>query len=384
MKQGMTVTELGKILRTQQEQRLDVKLDSKNVSFYVEHKGDATEPLRGPVKAYVKMPASATLVENVKDLPQALHLDINQTAHGHLAQKLEIPKKYYDELHRKHPSLLRYNLSYLCANVENRFMLRTFIDRHESDNGRNDGHGKLRAVLSDKYRRLDNFELLQQSILPVLQTDPQFNIDSCNVDDDKFYFKATTPRKTHELRRGDPVQVGFVVENSETGKSSLRVHMFINRLVCLNGLIAADTMRKYHVGRAEEDSVSFRDATMRVDDRAFFMKVRDTISQVTDEARVENVLNIFRESMKYEISKPKDTVDVLKDYGLSESERDNVLANLLQFSHRDGLTMFGLVNAVTAAAENCEDYERANELEKLGGVLLNLPKNEREKILVTA
>jgi hypothetical protein len=187
------------------------------------------------------------------------------------------------------------------------------------------------------------------------------------------------------LRQGDPVNVGFIIKNSETGKSSLRVSMFINRLVCMNGMIAADTLRKYHVGRAEEDALEvYKDETIRQDDKAFFMKVRDVISQVQDDVRVQGVLNSFRETMKIEIEKPSTAIETIgKEYTLDENEKERILEVLLKNSHRDGLTMFGMVNAITQVAGVVEDYDRATELEQLGGILINLPQ-QRQMALVAA
>jgi hypothetical protein len=49
------------------------------------------------------------------------------------------------------------------------------------------------------------------------------------------------------------VQAGVVISNSEVGQGTLSVQPLIYRLICRNGLIAADrAMRKTHVGRMSD------------------------------------------------------------------------------------------------------------------------------------
>jgi len=156
------------------------------------------------------------------------------------------------------------------------------------------------------------------------------------------------------------------------------------RLVCLNGMIANDaSMRKYHVGRsgaagdlAEE---FFKDSTRRADDRAFWLKVRD----VVDGAFREDVFKriVSRMQMSTELEIPADPVRVIEvvaqKYGLQESEESSVLRHLIKGGD---LTQWGLVNAITRASQDVEGYDRATEMERLGGQVLELPKSDWQAI----
>jgi hypothetical protein len=63
--------------------------------------------------------------------------------------------------------------------------------------------------------------------------------------------------------------------------------------------------------------------------------------------------------------------------GLTEPERDGVLAALI----RDGdLSQYGLANAVTRYSQDVAEYERATALERLGGQVIELPRQDWEAI----
>lgn len=79
---------------------------------------------------------------------------------------------------------------------------------------------------------------------------------------------------------------------------------------------------------------------------------------------------------------PVQEVEVLADkFILTEAERGNVLRQL--FMGGDN-SRYGLLNAVTAASQLSGSYERATELERIGGEILAqpVPKN-REVINIT-
>ncbi len=68
---------------------------------------------------------------------------------------------------------------------------------------------------------------------------------------------------------------------------------------------------------------------------------------------------------------PVKSVELLADkFQLTENERGDILRQL--FMGADN-SRYGLVNAVTAASKIAKSYERATELERIGGEILSLP-----------
>ena len=240
--------------------------------------------------------------------------------------------------------------------------------------------GKVRAFLSDRYRRLDNLELCA-AVLPVIQEMPGSQVESCEVTPTHLYIKVVNRRVKAEVKVGDVVQAGFVVSNSEVGLGSLRVEPLVFRLVCKNGLICKDLVqKKYHVGRqvnASDDSAYelYSDATLAQDDKAFFMKVQDVVRAAVDEAKFMLTVEKMRESTQIPLKHdPVKSVELLADkFQLTENERGDILRQL--FMGADN-SHYGLVNAVTAASKIAKSYERATDLERIGGEILSLPVSQ--------
>src|SRR6185369_9125843 len=101
---------------------------------------------------------------------------------------------------------------------------------------------QVRAFLSDSYRPLDNFDLAE-AVLPKL-AGLGCRVESCEVTESRFYLKAVTERISGEVKKGDVVQAGLVVSNSEVGQGALRIEELDFRLVCLNGMISGTAVRK--------------------------------------------------------------------------------------------------------------------------------------------
>jgi hypothetical protein len=235
--------------------------------------------------------------------------------------------------------------------------------------------GELRAFLSRRYRPLDNYELAE-AVLPQLER-PGVRVVSARITDTHFYLQATSDRVTAEVRRGDIVQAGVVIANSEVGASSLRISPMVYRLICTNGLISGSELRQHHVGRGidpGEDGASefYRDETCRAVDRAFWLKVVDTVDAAMNEALFGQLVDKLRVAAGEPLdAKPSEIVEVVtRRFGLTEAEQDSVLQQLALGAD---WTRYGVVNAVTRIAEDSATYDRAVELERIGGEVLDLP-----------
>jgi Domain of unknown function (DUF932) len=291
---------------------------------------------------------------------------VTQLARHQLADKLRIPFTYFERMRSEQPELLDRNVNTWLQGDSERRMIRTL-------------DGTVRAVLSERYRRLDNFDLAE-SVLPVLQQLPEVQFESVELTETRMYLKCVTPRLTYEMAPGDIVQAGVVVTNSETGQGTLSVQPLLFRLVCRNGLIAADSsLRKTHVGRAlgtDEDALTvFRDDTMRADDLAFFLKVRDVVQAAVTEATFRQTAQKLQRTLNIPlVGNPVRTVEVLAQrYTLNDTERSGVLRHLIAEGQLSG---YGLVNAVTHFSQEVQDYDRATEFESLGGKLIELSAAE--------
>lgn len=343
MKQGKTLQELGRELQRQRLNRQDFLADTRTLEMKSDSFG-----------------STLSLSLDGHDY----NFTVGDVAHQQIANRLGIPYRYYTKMLNDAPELLDRNVNcWLNQNPERR-MIRVL-------------DGNVRAFLSDRYRRLDNLELCA-AVLPVIQEMQGAQIESCEVTPTHLYLKVVNRRLKAEVRVGDVVQAGFVVSNSEVGLGSLRVEPLVFRLVCKNGLICKDlAQKKYHVGRqvnASDDSAYelYSEETLAQDDKTFFLKVQDVVRCAVDEAKFMLTVDKLRESTQIPLKHdPVKSVELLADkFQLTENERGDILRQL--FMGADN-SRYGLVNAVTAASKIAKSYERATELERIGGEILSLP-----------
>lgn len=340
MKQGMKSIEnlYGELIR-QREARMDLIANTRSLSVSTENG------------------ISTLSIFTDKDI---YNFKVTDIAHRQIADRLGIPFKYYERMMNEYPKLLDENVnSWLKFKAEKR-MLR-ILD------------GKLRAFLSNRYRRLDNLELVDH-ILPVIAQMKNCSIASCDITETHLYLKVINKSMKAEIVPGDIVQAGFVVSNSEIGLGALKVEPLVYRLVCKNGMISKDyAHKKYHTGRNVEDTDNayelYSDETLKADDKAYFMKVQDIVSAAVDETKFMLTVDKMRQAKNIKTGdNPVEAVEVLGDkYLLNKNERASVLRHFI--IDRD-FSQFGLVNAVTRTSQDVEDYNRATELERIGGTIL--------------
>ena len=343
MKQGKSLPELGKELQRQRLNRQDFLADTRLLKMQSDSFG-------------------STLRLSIDDQP--LTFSVGDIAHQQIASRLNIPFRYYQKMQVAAPHLLDQNVNTWFDHNPERRMIRVL-------------DGNVRAFLSDRYRRLDNLELCA-AVLPVINEMKGANIESCEVTPSHLYIKVVNRKLKAEVRFGDVVQAGFVVSNSEVGLGSLRVEPLVFRLVCKNGLICKDlAQKKYHVGRQvnlSDDSAYevYSDETLAQDDKTFFMKVQDIIRAAVDETKFLLTVDKMREATQIPLEhNPVKSVELLADkFLLTENERGDILRQL--FIGGDN-SRYGLVNAVTSASKIAKSYERATELERIGGEILALP-----------
>lgn len=339
MKKGKSIEELYSELERQRKMRKDVVADTRSMKV-------STDNGR-----------SLLTISSGKNSDSYL---VSDTAHRQIADRLQIPFKYYERMQQNYPALLDQNVNgWFLKNYERR-LIRTL-------------DGKARAFLSDRYRRLDNLELAD-TILPVITDMKGAEILSAEVTETRMFIKVLNKNLKAEVSVGDAVQAGFVVSNSEIGLGAVKVEPLVFRLVCKNGLIVKDfATRKYHTGRQinslEDAADLFSDATRIADDKAFFMKVQDIVRTAADEVRFNLCVDKLKASKETGTGEnPVQTVEVLGDrYVLNRNERASILRHFIMAGDP---SQYGLINAVTRASQDMDDYDRATDLERLGGELL--------------
>lgn len=357
MKQGMTLQALAAELERQEAVKVDYVAPTTRMHFATSGHPTAEGEPDGPVYSELDLLGG-------DDTEATSGLQVLTHAHRQISNNLGIPWRYYERLRDELPVLLDENVNRLFHHKPERRMIRTL-------------DGKARAFLSDRYRRLDNAELARV-LLPILGDIPEVRFESCDLTDTRLYIKALSPRVVGEVKVGEEVCAGVFITNSEVGAGSFRVEPFVYTLACTNGMVipralGAAALRRVHVGRRlDNDEASyavFRDETLQADDRAFFMAAADVVRAAVDEVRFRELVEAMQAAAKdTPVADVQAAVEVLaKRESLTDGESRSVLTHL---AAGGDLTRWGVLSAVTRTAEDAESYDRATELEELGGKLL--------------
>lgn len=280
--------------------------------------------------------------------------------HRQVGATLGIPAKYYDQMRKLKPGLLAENVNSWFSDRDQSYMIRSM----DYGNGR-----VARALLSDRYRRIDNMEIAS-NVLPLFAGREEMEVISCEVTENRLYLKIVNHRLEMAVAPGDYVQAGVVISNSEVGLGAVSVQPLVYRLVCTNGMVCNDFgERRTHVGRQAkglEDSFNiYSDETLEAEDKAFMLALRDTTMAAIEEARFAQIVGRLQEATTAKITgRVQDVIELTgKAYDLNQQEQDSILNYLIAGGD---LSLYGLSNAITRASQDVDSYDRATSLEGIG------------------
>jgi len=352
MKTGITIQEMAAEILRQNDVKSDYIVDTRRLEMETSGTG-----------VVIKM-----LDDDGTDIIEPL--DVNQMAHRQIGTHLKIPAAYYDRMLDNNPELLAQNANSWFHREPSQRMVRTL-------------DGSARAFLSNRYRRIDNREILE-AVLPALGKIPDARFESCQITESRMYVKVINPRLETEVTVGDVVQAGIIITNSEVGHGAVSIQPLILRLVCMNGMVVNDaTTRKNHVGRvnsADENFLLYSDSTLAADDHAFMLKIQDTVQAAVDETRFNQVVDLMRDAIGAKMATnniPAVVKLASRDFGLTESEGDGVLNQLIVDNN---FTLYGLSNAVTRYSQDIESYNRATDLECIGYDILTMGRQRWNRL----
>lgn len=324
------------------------------------HKADFVVPT-----AAIEMRPDATLSIGRDDRPAT------DLAHRQIATYADIPAAYYDRLRTNDPALLATNVNRWiagdAAKGKDRRMVRT-------------SNGTVRALLSDRYQRIDNREVAEVA-LNVLSEQPGLRVVSSAITESRMYIKAISSSVELAVpgsrRVGDFVQAGVMISNSEVGLGSVSIKPFAEFLVCTNGMVRDSVLRSAHIGRRIDASIEglLSDETRRLGDELVLRKVRDVIRHAFDAKQfgefMERIAATTQQQITGDVHAAVERLGPV--LGLQIEERKSVLRHLVEGGD---LSRYGLVNAVTRTAQDVESYDRATEIETIGYRLVELPARE--------
>ncbi|MDB4303992.1 DUF945 domain-containing protein [Desulfosarcina sp.] len=269
-------------------------------------------------------------------------IEVAPSAQRLLANRLRVPYSY---LSRCPEELQARNLNYWIE--QERQQRDTFFCRFDSN--------RLRAVFTQRYRPLDNMEILSQLIQHGF--DPSTPVQY-SMDDGMFLVKIPEYARAFGVNPGygqlDEIVPGVSFANSEVGLLAFSIEAFFYRLVCTNGLIAktSSTVSRFkHISNRGIENFPGTIAGV----------IEDSIRKQEQ----------FKQSRQSAVDNPVRSIETFsRRFGLSQAETEVVRQSYFQ---EPGATMFHIINAFTASAKahNLTTAE-VYKYEKAGGQILAL------------
>ena len=340
MKQGKTLKALATELKRQHDNKRDFIVNTRNLQIQTNSKGESK------------------LTFNLNN--KSVSFNVNDNAHQQIASRLNIPIRYYQKMQLESPQLLDQTVNDSFKKLAENRMLRTL-------------DGTAKAFLSDRYRRIDNLEICA-AIYPFIESTKFLSVESADVTDSHLYLKVINKRIKSEISKGTTIQGGFVISNSEVGEGCLKVEPLIFNSVSKNALIFKDCLHKTnHIGRQFKSSAP---CEIPADERNYnaniFSKLqKDIQATISDPETFDTIVQLLKQSKQISLQKDivKTVESLANDFALSPNERGDILRQLLISEDH---SRYGLINAISAASKISNSYERATELEHIGGDLLTL------------
>jgi len=122
---------------------------------------------------------------------------------------------------------------------------------------------------------------------------------------------------------------------------------------------------------------------MQADDAALMLKIRDLVRGAANDLKFTEVVNKMRDAA--ESSRISDPVGAVEELGrkfvMPEAEQRGILTHLIEGGD---LSAYGMLNAVTRFSQDVDSYERATELENIGGQILDLRQGEWRELATAA
>lgn len=250
--------------------------------------------------------------------------------------------------------------------------------------------GKVRAVLSNSYRALDNADLFFLAADEFQKAGAE--IWEGRLSDDSFRLYAVAPGISGEVHDdvrhnpnwspgvhwsadekggGDRHVAAVQISNSETGGGALRVRPATLRLVCANWNVWDQSLTQIHLGKKQEEQGWLSADTKRLEDRVIWSKVRDVIQTAFDPKKFEKIIAELNGAKAEEVADPVKAVEAAVEFaGLPVGSLDAIRA---KFVKEKDFTRYGLVQAVTFQSHDAKEDEEKNLYDDAGAKLLAAP-----------
>lgn len=327
---------------------------------------------------------------------------VQSQAHGQIGQKFGgIPMTYYSSMLEKGAGdLLATNLNYwraAQAGEGKKHLIRLIDDQ-------------IRAVLSDRYRPISHLDVLTTAIQVITGQDGATGVEKPHArgaicfgwDISPTRLSVANPTLQVDLKhpekgvqhnpagRYNPDAPGHgwvragektgdahwvfpaaFLNNSETGHGGLSVEVGLYEAVCDNAARIGTNLAQRHLGRQLDETDEYVSAeTFKKENVLIFAKVADVVRNAFDPELLAGNVQKMAGLAKIEVDVKEAVNAIVELPGMTDGLRDDIFAAYSPLGAKD--TLLDVQRAVTAAAHAVRetDPEKAIELEKLGGAII--------------
>ena len=318
-----------------------------------------------------------------------------------IADKLGMPEGYVRKMRAKAPDLYDANVNgwlhgraravngtrqILRQGDERSFMLRLF----RGDDG---ADGVARAMLSTKYNRIENLDIMLSALQGVRDAGISGQVEGCDLTDRRMYARITAPeiaayapqllrdyRSPFTGNRGadnPTVWAGLEIKNSEVGEGKFTITPRIVFEVCRNGAtIAKDALARTHLGARMDDGViQWSEQTQRMNLELVQAQTRDAVQTYLNIDYLRRVLDNMNEQAATPVSAPAETIQALGT--ALQYDAATTQGVLEHFIKGADLSAGGVMHAVTSWAQETPSADTASHLESTALQAMELAASTR-------
>lgn len=239
---------------------------------------------------------------------------------------------------------------------------------------------KIHGVLTDAFRRLDARPAVDAFIGAV----QKFGAVPYGgeVTDTRVAIKALLPRifrlgsehvDPHGDRFNDAVAIGVILRNSDFGAARYSLALYIERVMCLNGLIGEMLFAQTHVGARLDEADFFSDRTHKLDAATMVSATKDYVGALLAPEGIERTVSVLQRAASEKLDMQKELEGALKK-AMTKEELKQVTAALQSVNENEmplgPPTPWRMSNAISWVAGQAEDGDRRLDLQRLAGSYL--------------
>lgn len=220
----------------------------------------------------------------------------------------------------------------------------------------NEGTPVTRAVLSERYVPFDTPEIVS-SIRDIDELRKNWSVRQYLVNPERFHLRFVGDEPLNV--GGEDLFMGFTIDSSDVGRSSLNIRFIIFKQVCTNGLILPKfqdlALRQIHMGAGAQ---------------RFGDNVAACLSAVSNAREYAEMLvsNVSGKKLPFKMDDEEKIESFRSNRGISKEAMTEIL-EMVKAERYGEPSRWALINAMTEVAQNFGIETRLN-IEKQAGLLL--------------